>query len=408
MLSAIDYKKVGQALPWRGNSTSRSGVREAAAPKPDRVEVFRTAAPAVAGRVAHAVGNVGRAIGHAATAVVAAARGIAGSIGHAIDKFATGVRFMSYGLIYKAESNLTEAREKKHHPLQNLPQPGIHRPFVLIPGWTTTPDAFTPLTRFLTQDGNNGGQTYYVKQGQFYTLDGNGQLQPAANVPKDAKVFEMVWSDTHQSPDRNVVEMRQNFAALRAVTGLDKFDCEGYSMGGLDARLYLDQGGDAMNRLMLLGTPNRGTEFGPLADNVITKGVKWAQKFGGLLDEDHDSLQWLTWEKKSAQLSDLNSRWAQQQAAVPIITVGCDRLPTASWQGVLGLQGGDGLVPGHSLELPNSTTLVLHEAMGHGRLNDDETVQHIRSIYFGWDLPPNADSLFPDYDAKYLEKVPRP
>lgn len=349
----------------------------------------------------------GAAPAAAAVATSVAASSIGGAIGAALSSFASGTRFVYYGSIYKAEEALTVARQMIHKPLDGLPVPQITVPFVLVPGWTTQPAAFEQLTGYLTRDGNNGGKTVFVQQGAFLEKDAQGSLQPMAQVPADARVFEMVFTDSHQSPDKNVVEMRANFDAIRKATGVPQVDVEGFSMGGLDSRLYIDQGGADIRRLMLLGTPNRGTEFANMVHTLFEKDVQWAMKFGGIIPGDRESIDWLRSEDKNPRLADLNSRWDDQRQAVPILTVGSDFLPTASTTARLGLAGGDGLVEASSLALPHGNTIVLPQAMQHGRLNDDEVMQHVRAIYFGWSLPANAADHFPD-DAAIIAQVPVP
>lgn len=326
-------------------------------------------------------------------------------IAHGVANTLAGVKLVGYGLIYRIEGKLTESRETLYQPSEKLPTPTLPRPFVLVPGWTTSHRNFNTLTEHLTRDGANGGETYFVKLGQFYTRNTDGDLVPLTAPPANARVFELVWSDTHQSPDKNLPEMRQNLEAICNATGFDKVDAEGYSMGGLDTRLYLDQGGDRINRHMMLGTPNRGTRFGDLVLDVLDRDVKWAKKFADIGENDRDSMYWLRQEANSPLLQDLNSRFPQQAQRVPTLSVGANIMPTAgqSW-----FTRGDGLVPASSLELPGCTTLVLHEAMQHGRLNDDPTVQHVRAVFFGWGLPPGAENQFPKGDADIIRQVPHP
>lgn len=337
----------------------------------------------------------------------AALRAIGHGIANAVSSTLAGVRMVYYGEIYNTENAITEYRESKSCMLEGLPVPQIQRPFVIVPGWTSTPDNFDHLVHFLTRDGANGGQPYFVKQGAFYTLDDNGQLQPTASPPTPGRVFEIVWTDTRHSPDQNLAEMRQNLDAICNCTGADKVDAEGYSMGGFDARLYIDQGGPQINRFMMLGTPNHGTRFAELVLPVLEKNVTWAQKLAGVSMDDYDAMQWLREEKNNPRLQDLNSRWDQQRAAVRTLAVGTTVMPTPA-ETVTGLGWGDGMVPHQSLSLPDGDTIVLNDAMNHGRLNDDATVQHIRALFFGWKLPQDAESLFPPDKDGVLARVPRP
>lgn len=388
------------ARPPLGSGAAPAAATARAA---DRVQL--SGSPAAASAPAPRMSPVALA---SSLALAPAASGVGSAIGHALAGWAAGVHFISFGMIYKLEHFITAIKEKIHRPLDTLPTPRIDTPFVIVPGWTTEPEAFSELVDHLTRNNANGGQPYYVRQGQIFTLDSNGDLQLAAAVPPDARVFEMVFSDNRQSPDKNVVEMRANFDAIQQATGHGKFDVEGYSMGGIDSRLYVDQGGDAINRLLLLGTPNRGTHFADLAKNVLDRHVGWAARFGALQNGDVGALTWLQPEDVSQPLADLNSRWTAQRQKVTTLTVGTDVMPTPAEHGLTGITWGDGLVPSTSLEMPISNTIVLHNAMQHGRLNDDETVEHIRAVYFGWGLPAHATNDFPRDDHEILKHVPRP
>lgn len=332
-------------------------------------------------------------------------RDIGNKIAHGVANTLAGLKMVGHGLVYRLEGKLTEHRETLHRSSETVPTPTIPRPFVLVPGWGTGPRSFDTLTKHLTRDGANGGETYFVKQGRFYTRNVDGDFVPLAAPPAGARVFELMWTNPHQSPDKTLPEMRQNLDAICRATGFDKVDVEGYSMGGLDTRLYLDQGGDRINRHMMLGTPNRGTRFGDLVLDVLDRDVKWAKKVGKVSENDRDSMYWLRQEANSPLLADLNSRFPQQAQRVPTLSLGADVMPTA---GKRWFTWGDGLVPASSLALPGCTTLVLHEAMQHGRLNDDVTVQHVRALFFGWGLPPGAEDQFPERDADFIRQVPHP
>lgn len=311
---------------------------------------------------------------------------LGGSLGKTLGNLLTGLQFIVPGLVYKAEGSLSKLKEQIATPFAHTPVPTIKRPFVLIPGFGTSTDQFLPLTSHLTRDGANGGQTIYVKQGQFFSRDEAGNLISMASCPKGAKVFEMVFSDNKQSPSKNLPEMQANFSAIKKATGYHSFDAQGYSMGGIDARLYIDQGGKSIHRLMLLGTPNRGAGFATKAEAIIDQNVGWAMKFGGILPTDREALEWLKPESSNPQLADLNSRWAQQAAAVPTLTVGTDTQPTPSILPGRGEVAGDGLVSAESLQLPGGDCVILHDLEQHGHLNNDDTIQQLRAAYFGWNV----------------------
>ena len=295
--------------------------------------------------------------------------------------------FLTYGTVSKVEAQVNDAQQAKKHPIGELPTPHLDRPFVMVPGWTTGPDALEPLASHLTRNQSNGGLTYFVKNGAFYTQDPKGNLLPVAGAPKDARVFEMVWSDTHQSPEHNLPELKENLNAITKATGFDKVDAQGYSMGGLDTRLYLEQGGNQINRFMMLGTPNHGTSFGSMVVHVLDNKVEWASKLAGVGANDRESMEWLRDEAHSPELQQLNADWGRELSQVQqAIIVGTDQLSTPTSHALGGMGPGDGTVPAGSLPLPNVKTVLVHEPMSHGSLNADESIEKLRDDFFGWRL----------------------
>ena len=286
----------------------------------------------------------------------------------------------------------TEPPEPKD--LVGAPTPEIDRPFVLVPGWTTSTKTLQGIGNLLTHDKANGGEIYYVKQGQILEQDAKGDLEPIKGSAKDGRVFEMVLSDTRQSPDKNLPELQENFDAISKATGFSKVDAEGYSQGGLDARLYLDNGGDHVNKFMMLGTPNHGTAFGEKVIGALDHHLGLFEKIGHLSEADRGSMEWLREEQHSPELQKLNADWSAEAARTNgVLSVGNDGLATlAPGDLPIELQKGDGTVPVSSLGgLPGLQTALIHNHIQHGVLNDSADVEKIRANFFGWQTPPGSN-----------------
>lgn len=301
----------------------------------------------------------------------------------------TVAQFVATGLIYKMEGVRTERRLDQERPLEGQPQVELERPFVMVPGWTTRPEAFHDLGSKLTEGGLNGGRIVFVRDGAFFN-DPEAQVQAdPESVPADARVFQVIPKDAHAPPDVVADELERSFEAIRQVTGAPRLDVEAYSMGGLSTRVYLDRGGQAVGRLMMLGTPNRGTRFAELARHVIQRDVRWAMSLGGLTVGDLPALDWMAPVQgdgsSNPRLSALNSRWDEQASRLEDFhAVAARGLLTPAEKGGPMFTEGDGLVPVDRVGPPGVEVTVLSGDKHHRLLNREaETYQELIR-FFGW------------------------
>ncbi len=308
--------------------------------------------------------------------------------------------FVATGLIYKLEGARTERRLDQERPLQGQPRVELQRPFVMVPGWTTRQEAFHDLGSKLTEGGLNGGQVFFVQDGRFFQ-DFETSIQAAPDsVPAEARVFQVVMKDGHAPPDVAADELDRNFEAIRQATGAPRLDVEAYSMGGLSTRVYLDRGGKAVGRLMMLGTPNRGTRFAELARHVIQRDIRWAMSMGGLTVGDLPALDWMAPDhgkgSSNPRLSDLNSRWEEQASRIEDFhAVAARGLLTPAEKGGPLFTEGDGLVPVASVGPPGVEVTVLSGDKHHGLLNREAETYQEMIRFFGWtplSEPPPPDS----------------
>lgn len=312
--------------------------------------------------------------------VVAAIAGIPGQIAGWVSAAVNGVYFSLNINHAKGRS----AKFEKQDLFAGIQQPTIHRPYVLVPGFTTPTGSYDKYVSFLTKDGGNGGRTYFVKQGAFYTQNAQGELVPSAAPGADARVFEMVWSDPRQNPELNLPEMQANMAAITQATGCDKLDLEAYSMGGIDTRLFMASGGaGSIHKLLMLGVPNHGTRSGDVELAIDRYHLGLLKKIGHIQPHDDASMQWLKMNGNE-HLDWLNARWPTDSAGIPTLCLGTDGVRTQRARGFK-RGGGDGIVDTESLPLPGAEVKFIHDPIEHGHLNNDGHLVPTRAAFFDWD-----------------------
>ncbi|MCA9797173.1 MAG: hypothetical protein KC910_35430, partial [Candidatus Eremiobacteraeota bacterium] len=196
-----------------------------------------------------------------------------------IDTFKNSALFTAGGLLYKFANLKSSLSHKLCGGLEGEPASTLKRPVVLVPGFTTEMDTFEPLMEHLTRDGANGAKAYYVQDGQVYLDQECSQL---AQPDPQARVFRVVPHTKWDAPPDMAAQLHQELPAIRAFTGADKVDAAAYSMGGISTRLFLDQKGEGVGKLMMIGTPNRGTRTASLCHWAVTQGVGWAMALSGM------------------------------------------------------------------------------------------------------------------------------
>lgn len=304
----------------------------------------------------------------------------------AVKDFGVGLKLVSLGQLYRMSEGRQSKKIAKNPPLENESAVTIKDPVVLVPGWTTTREAFDPLADKLLEGGRNGGALVFVQNGDFF-YDRNCELKCESQFleASEPKVFEIVFSDVRLPPHKSALEVGQNLKAVKALTGEDKVDVGAYSMGGLATRVYLDQGGQDIDQALFLGTPHRGAEFASLAHRTLTRDIKWALSFSGLIPKDIPALEWLSPEEHgNEQLRTLNQRWPSQKANLNEVRfAGGTGMPTADggWWPVT--TDGDGLVTSKSAAPPGETAVPL-PGQGHSHLNNSAAAYREMKDLFGW------------------------
>ena len=280
------------------------------------------------------------------------------------------------------------------NPLKQKAPVRLEKPLIMVPGFNTRSGRFDQLFEKLKEVPENG-QVVYLKEGRAYRdRDGQQPLENPADWSQD-RMFEMIFEPKNSPPDVTSPQIRANLEAVRQATGQSQLDVAAYSMGGLATRRYLDQGGDAIGRLMLVASPQHGSELAWLSLELLNAKEQrgWNTQF--FLDakpirpEDRGALTWLSTGPGASDnplLKDLNSRWPmQKQRVTQVMGVVSDVRRTVDLGWSFGK--GDGSVSTTSASLPG---LELKHVQPEGELAKHRWICSSPEVFdemqgfFGW------------------------
>lgn len=269
-----------------------------------------------------------------------------------------------------------ETHHNSHIPAGTPPT--LKRPVLFVPGYNSKRKIYEYVVDYLKQANRDGG-TYDTTHPP--EVDPQGQLF----VLK----FDKPW---HSAAD-NAAQLKQAIDTICKATGSDKIDLVTHSMGALDARLYMDQGGEKIGRLLMVAPPNHGSR---LADDDL-----WFRQTYHIPTypptRDPDVLLALEDLRCDAEpepsqhrtgnpfLNELNAHWPEQRArleAVDLMAGG--GLPTRSLNGEVTNQG-DGVVTWESSALPGLAPHVYSGQMtdNHARVLNDTRLIHDIGVFLG-------------------------
>jgi pimeloyl-ACP methyl ester carboxylesterase len=237
-------------------------------------------------------------------------------------------------------------------PMKELPSAQLKRPFMMVPGWDMAHDRFLTFTSKLTEEGQNGGATFYLRDGEFFADRDCREPLEKDQIPPDSKVFVSVFNELGESPEDSAPQIAANLRAMRSVTGHETPDILAYSQGGLATRRFLDTTDTSIGKLLMLGTPNRGAgvaDLSKLVYNAKESGynVDFIMQAEHLDPDDEKSIRFMATD--SPKLASLNSRWDHQMAQTAgfkIVGSGEDSTLHSTWPFV---KGGDTMVEAENL-----------------------------------------------------------
>ncbi|MBS2037693.1 hypothetical protein JST97_22100 [bacterium] len=263
----------------------------------------------------------------------------------------------------------------------------LDRPLLGVVGFMGRMSDTARLMEHLSENGQNGGQVYYLKGDLVYRDSEFQEAMPPGWTDPQARVFQLVPRERSQSPEVTAEQIGPALQKIQSITGQPKADLAAHSLGGLGARIYATRGGQGIGRLMMVGTPNLGLRAATLAEWVVNEQISWAMKLANVGPAALPALQWLrATADGNDKLEQLNRQWPQAKQnleAVRIVGSG-GRLTATS--DLTGWGDGDGLVNSASLALPDTETKILPGTwtQGHISLMNDRQVFHEMRDFFQW------------------------
>lgn len=132
----------------------------------------------------------------------------------------------------------------------STPPPALARPVIFLHGFNGSAESWDGVSDWLAsgqQPVNKSGGV--LRAGEFDSID------PEANL------FSLRLSRPYNPVEKNTSELKQAVEAVTRATGASEVDLVVHSLGGLNTRSYLQDPGEKVNKVVMLGTPNRGSQL---------------------------------------------------------------------------------------------------------------------------------------------------
>lgn len=225
--------------------------------------------------------------------------------------------------------------------------PVLERPVIFLHGFVGNPESFEPMTQWLSSGkGNKDGGT--LEAGKLTEIDGSANL------------FTLRLSRPYNGIEKNSEELKQTIEAVLKATGQQEVDLVVHSLGGLNSRDYLREPDEKVKRLVMIGTPNHGSQLANLE-------LIFREKFGYPIKPPVDDpevrtvLNQLRVDRdgrhgpENPYLRELNDGWGQQRSRAEAMTIAGVGIPTLT-SGIGVTIRGDGVVARKSAELDGIVT----------------------------------------------------
>ena len=215
--------------------------------------------------------------------------------------------------------------------------PALPRPVIFVHGFNGTAESFQPMTDWLGAANKDGG---IVDPNRLEGLDG------------EAKMFTLRFSRPYNSIETNSAELKKTVEAICKATGSAEVDLIVHSLGGLDGRDFLREPDEKIKRMVMIGTPNHGSQLANLE-------LIFREKFGWPIKPPVDDQEVRTVLNQlkidNPYLNELNDGWPQQRGRADMMIIAGAGVPTLS--GGLGITAiGDGVVTRRSANLDGIET----------------------------------------------------
>jgi pimeloyl-ACP methyl ester carboxylesterase len=228
--------------------------------------------------------------------------------------------------------------------------PALPRPVVFVHGFTGDPGSFNAYTDWLSS-----GSKPVNKFGGIIEANKLDKLDGTANL------FTLRLSRPFNGIEKNSAELKTAVEAICRATGQPEVDLVVHSLGGLDTRDYLREPDEKVKRVVMLGTPNHGSQLSNLE-------IVFREKFGYPIKPPEDDPEVRTvlhqlqvdrndrsGRPENPYLRELNNGWAAQRSKAEILIIAGAGIPTLT--GPVGITAlGDGVVPRKSADLEGVET----------------------------------------------------
>lgn len=307
-----------------------------------------------------------------------------------LDTFET-FQGVSSAVTYKLQKMKAKLARKISSPLSDQPKVGLKKPLVCVQGFRSKPGGFRPLLDHLTEGGRNGGAPYYVQGGKFFH-DPECETQVGSDeLDGGKKIFRVVPFNREQSFEVKADQLVKEMEAITQLTGEKEPDVLAHSMGGLSVRRYLDKNPVRLGKVMMLGTPHKGTKNADFARKVLAHNVGWALSIGGISQIAAPAVEALravdAEEGANPFLDQMNERWPQQEAKTEgALTIGGAGYTTPTHHDENGYGDGDALIETSALKLPGAKVKVMDGGgtkLHHTLPTDPEIFSEMIS-FFDW------------------------
>lgn len=229
--------------------------------------------------------------------------------------------------------------------LPDSPPPALPRPVIFLHGFNGSADRWGHVFEWLTsgdEPANKSGGI--VDAGEFSDID------PEANL------FSLRLSRPYNSVEKNKAELKAAVEAIADATGHDEVDLVVHSLGGLNARAYLQDADERVNKMVQLGTPNHGSQLANLErffrekfDYPVIPPVDDPEVRRVLEQLSVDTTK-RNGEPNNPWLRALNDDWSEQREKADVLIVAGAGVPTVTAGPGLTIFG-DGVVTRRSAKL---------------------------------------------------------
>ena len=239
----------------------------------------------------------------------------------------------------------------------NSAPPTLPRPVVLVHGFNGTPESFQPMTDWLGRANKDAG---IVNPDRLDGLDAEGKL------------FTLRFSRPYNSIETNSAELKKTIEAVCKATGASEVDLIVHSLGGLDGRDLLRDSDEKVKRMVMIGTPNHGSQLANL-ELVFREKFGWPIKPPVDDEEVRTVLNQL--KVNNPYLNELNDGWPRQRDKADMMVIAGAGIPTLG--GGLGITAiGDGVVTRRSANLDGIETKTAWFKSHGGLLKTDSVMEN--------------------------------